>query len=332
MLQDIAPCQLHNEYTPDAPQPDDLVFVFSEKGGKALLRVFDETGRLIDRPISDDYPAAPKLVFPRVLDYTRHAPERLPMLRFLFRIDETAVFLDIGEGAPVLAGFTWLSTRLFRRGLPKAYSFAGATAWHLRCWYLSSRFCGKCGSACVPDKKERAMRCPSCGNTIYPRINPAVIIGVTDGDRIILSRYADRHQSSVYNAYSRAYKGQSLIAGYCEIGEAIEDTVRREVMEEVGLRVKNISYYKSQPWGFDCALLCGFYCSVEGDTTIRLDQNELSEAVWVHRSEIGEIPGTASLTNEMIRFFQSDSFSLPSGGLPGTKQEPAVPIRTDPTP
>ena len=306
MIQDIAPHRLFNEYAPVAPGDDDVVFAFAEKGQKFLVRVFDETGHLIDRPVTDTYPILPKLVFPHVLDYTTNAPERVASLRYLFRVDETAVFLDTAEGEPQLPGFTWLTTRLMRRGQPQEFSFAGATAWHLHQWYKSARFCGYCGGKNVADSKERAMRCPSCGKVTYPRINPAVIIGVTDGDRIILTRYAERHQSSVYNAGAKAYKGRSLVAGYCEIGETLEDTVRREVMEEVGLRVDDITYYRSQPWGFDGALLMGFFCRAL-DTEIRVDTSELSEAAWTTRAEIGDIPGTASLTNKMIRKFRDAS-------------------------
>ncbi len=299
MLQDIAPHHLHIEYTPAEPQEDDLVFAFSDKGKKALLRAFDDTGRLLDRPVTDEYPVIPKLLFPRVLDYRSQLPDRLDGLRFLFRVDETAVFLDTGayDESMVLPGYTWLSTRLFRRGLPQEFSFAGATAWHLSEWYRTTRFCGRCGAPLKPDLKERAMRCPSCGNIIYPRINPAVIIGIrsADGERIILSRYADR-----------PYKGRALIAGYCEIGETVEETVAREVMEEVGLHVKDITYYRSQPWGFDNALLMGFYCTADGDETIKRDPGELAEAWWCPRSEIGDLIGTSSLTNDMIARFRDN--------------------------
>ena len=304
MLQDIAPVFLNNAYHPAPPQDDDVVFAFAEKGAEFFVRVFDDTGHVPDRPVTDEYPVTPKLVFPRVLDYLQQEPGRISSLRYLFRIDDTAVFLDTAGGEPVLPGFTKLTTRLLRRGQPQELCFAGATAWHLRGWYRYHRFCGACGTPLVPDKKERALRCPSCGLVSYPRINPAVIIGVTNGDRIILSRYSPGHQSSVYNTGGRVYRGLSLVAGYCEIGETLEDTVRREVMEEVGLHVKNIRYYKSQPWGFDGALLVGFYCDVDGDDTIVRDPSELSEAAWHERNGIEPPVRTASLTSEMIAHFK----------------------------
>lgn len=127
---------------------------------------------------------------------------------------------------------------------------------------------------------------------IFPRISPAVIIGVIDGDRILLSKYA-----------GRATTNYALIAGYTEIGETMEETVQREVMEEVGLKVKNIRYYKSQPWGRDGAVLMGFYCSLDGSDEIHLDENELALAEWHNRRELPIKDDGISLTREMIRVF-----------------------------
>ena len=99
--------------------------------------------------------------------------------------------------------------------------------------------CGCCGKPMIHSQKERMMECPSCGNHEYPVLCPAVIVGITNGDKIILSKYE-----------GRSFKRYALIAGFAEIGETIEETVHREVMEEVGLKVKNLRYYKSQPWSF----------------------------------------------------------------------------------
>ena len=137
------------------------------------------------------------------------------------------------------------------------------------------------------------MRCPHCGNMIFPRISPSVIIAVTDGDRLLLSKYA-----------GRAYTRYALLAGFTEIGETAEETVAREVMEEVGLRVKNIRYYKSQPWGIYGNLLMGFYCDLDGDDTIHLDESELAMAAWHPRDDLPAKDDGISLTREMIRVFE----------------------------
>ena len=127
----------------------------------------------------------------------------------------------------------------------------------------------------------------------FPKICPAVIIGVTDGNRILMSKYA-----------GRSYKKYALLAGFTEIGETVEETVAREVMEEVGLKVKNIRYYKSQPWAFSDTLLMGFYCDLDGDAEVTLDEEELALAEWFERDEIPVEPSRDSLTNEMIIKFK----------------------------
>ena len=109
-----------------------------------------------------------------------------------------------------------------------------------------------------------------------------------------MTRYANRPGA----------KRSALIAGFAEIGESIEQTVRREVMEEVGLRVKNLRYYKSQPWSFTGCLLMGFWCEVDGDDTIRVDGRELAEGVWLTREEIDWDDIGLSLTGEMTQRFR----------------------------
>ena len=127
---------------------------------------------------------------------------------------------------------------------------------------------------------------------VYPRINPAVIVGVIKGDCLLITRYRT------------GYGHNALVAGFTEIGETLEQTVEREVMEETGVRVKNIRYYKSQPWGIAQDLLAGFYCDADGDGEIRLNEDELKYAEWVPREEIVLQPNDLSLTNEMMKQFK----------------------------
>lgn len=128
---------------------------------------------------------------------------------------------------------------------------------------------------------------------IFPKIAPAVIVGVINGNKILLTKYN-----------GRVYKKYALIAGFTEIGETAEETVAREVMEEVGLKVKNIRYYKSQPWGTDCNLLLGFFCDLDGDDTITMDEKELSTAEWFERDEMPVDDDGFSLTREMMSIFK----------------------------
>ena len=151
----------------------------------------------------------------------------------------------------------------------------------------------------VHSDRERMVYCPECHTIEYPKICPAVIVGILNGDRILLSTYAGRD-----------VKSYALIAGFAEIGETIEGTVRREVMEEVGLKVKNLQFYKSQPWSFSDSLLMGFFCEVDGDDEIHIDHNELATASWFTRDEIDLEEYDISLTREMIMKFKKNKISL----------------------
>ena len=214
--------------------------------------------------------------------------------------DEARVDINPGSCASGHAEdveYTVETLRVLRRTKPKEECYAGETAYHLYVWYRDNSFCGRCGEHLEYSHKERAMICPSCGNVVYPKIAPAVIVGIlnSSGDKIVMTRYAGRE-----------YKGHALVAGFCEIGETAEDTVRREVLEEVGLHVRNIRYYKSQPWGFDSNLLFGYYCTADEDEPIHMDDGELAKAVWISRDEIGEEERNLSLTAEMIMHFKEE--------------------------
>ncbi len=189
--------------------------------------------------------------------------------------------------------YTYVRMFDVRRMRAKTQVLAAATAWHLYVWYRDNRFCGRCGGRLVHSETMRMLSCPSCGNQIFPKIAPAVIVGVTDKERILMTKYANRE-----------YKRYALIAGFTEIGETAEETVRREVYEEVGLRVKHIRYYKSQPWGFDSNLLLGYFCELDDMHEIRLDTEELATAEWVHYSEITDDEEGLSLTREMMTVFR----------------------------
>lgn len=214
---------------------------------------------------------------------------------YLFSIDdETYFFCDCDEELE-LEGYSYRQPNIFRTAEPADRAYALVTARHICAWYRSARFCGNCGAPMVHDAKERMMSCPECGNHVYPVISPAVITGVVNGDRLLVTRYAGRPGA----------RPAALIAGFNEVGETIEETVKREVMEEAGLRVTDIRYYKSQPWGISGGLLFGFWCRTEGSDEVHLNDGELAEAVWMTRDEIKEsYPDiTISLTSEMALLF-----------------------------
>lgn len=278
MIQDIYPRKLYNEYEKDR-KVSATSKVLSFIDGKVLVQPGEEL----------TFPTAQELGMD--LSYI-----------YLFRVDEDAYFLLRDEKKPFitedelskLPGFAYHELREIRgAGLGrKDQMYAVYTGKHLSDWYRDMRFCGRCGTKMGHSEKERAMHCSACGYTAYPRIMPAVIVGVTRDDEILLTKYR------------KGYRNFALIAGFTEIGETIEETVAREVMEEAGLRVKNIRYYKSQPWGSANDILMGFYCDVEGDSEIHMDKEELRYAEWTKREEIELQPDDFSLTNEMMMMFK----------------------------
>ena len=279
MLQDLSVGKLENEFYYLTPRDDDLVICF--QNNQVLLCKGED----------DQYLLPTVGAIASLSENWQHWFAE--GFRYVFRIRETRFFLWLGDVRAEDCGvFSFEPIRLLRYKGVDDLCFAAWTAWHLYVWYRNNRFCGCCGSRTEHDSKERMLRCPDCGNMIFPRISPAIIVGVTDGDRLLMSKYAGRD-----------YTHYALIAGYTEIGETLEQTVQREVMEEVGLKVKNIRYYKSQPWGIDGNILMGFYCDLDGDDTIHVDEKELALAEWHHRDAIPEKDDGMTITREMIRVF-----------------------------
>lgn len=207
---------------------------------------------------------------------------------YLFTIDKTNYFSGTLKNKN---GYEFYNIRNLRDKGSKTSVFAAITAYHLCSWYDSQKFCGCCGNKMKHSPVERAMVC-ECGNTVYPRINPAVIVAIISENRICMTKY------------NRGYANWALVAGYCEAGETIEETVHREVMEETGLRVKNLHFYKSQPWGLSSSLLFGFFCETDGSDKITIDNVELKEGKWFTAEEIEFFNDDFSLTREMIEVFR----------------------------
>jgi len=273
MIQDIFPHKMNNQYDKDA----------TASSNDRVINVFD--GKLL---VNISRLESNELIFPRVSDFGTDD------LIYLFSIDEYRYFLLLKEVSELPDGFGYATDRSLRKeGMcPDFEVFAAITGKHLSDWYRDSAFCGRCGNKMEHSAKERAMRCPCCGYTSYPRIMPAVIVGVINKDKLLITKYRT------------GFAHNALIAGFTEIGETVEETVQREVMEEAGIKVKNIRYYKSQPWGSANDILLGYYCEVDGDDTITMDANELKFASWLRPEEIELQPGSFSLTNETMRNFK----------------------------
>ncbi|MCQ2532198.1 MAG: NAD(+) diphosphatase [Saccharofermentans sp.] len=283
MIQDIYPHKLKNTYMPEATPDSEALIVVFNKAGEILVKKDPEVD------------GSNRKIFPRLSEFT----EGLTNLTYLYSMDEDKFFLA-QDDVVIPDGYFYSKVRALRaeKDVAKKSIFEVFTAKQLASWYINNKFCGRCGHLTEHSTKERAIVCPECGYTIYPRVVPAVITAVIargetpDKDRILLTKY-----NSGIGYYA-------LVAGFTEIGETLEETVAREVMEETGIKVKNLRYYKSQPWGVVDDLLAGFFCEADGDLTIHRDESELSVAEWKYREEVVLQPDQLSLTNEMMTIFK----------------------------
>ncbi len=176
-------------------------------------------------------------------------------------------------------------------GDPGLFILTGA-ANHILHWIDANQFCGRCGHKMGNKKDERARSCPNCKNVVYPRISPATITAVFCGDQILL-------------AHNRNFRPDlySLIAGYVEPGETLEQCVAREIGEEVGIKVKNIKYFSSQPWSFPDSLMMAFTAEYDsGDVVV--DNSEITDAAWFSADNLPVIPSTDSIAGRMIRWYR----------------------------
>ena len=277
MIQDIAPMQLDNSYKKKVPHAGSRLLGFGER-----TVYLEYNGEL------------QFLTYGQWKDYNENVLGReVPPCVYLFSIGEEEYFLtEIGADTKI-GEFRFYKMFDVRAMQPKERVLVAATAWHLFVWYRDNQFCGRCGEKLVHSEIQRMLQCPCCANMVFPKIAPAVIVGVTHGDKILMTKYAGRE-----------YKRYALIAGFTEIGETAEETVKREVMEEVGLKVKNLRYYKSQPWSFTDTLLMGFFCELDGEDGITLDTDELAMAEWFEREQMPVEAEDLSLTNEMMMAFK----------------------------
>lgn len=155
-------------------------------------------------------------------------------------------------------------------------------------WARNHQYCGKCGARNTFSRMDRSLRCPECNLPAYPRLSPAVIVLVQRGNEILLGR-SNRFPNAFY----------SVLAGFVEPGESLEETVSREIYEETGIHVKNITYFGSQPWPFPNSLMIGFVAEYAGGE-IRLFDDEILDAGWFTVDTLPNIPGSISIARKLI--------------------------------
>ncbi|HII09446.1 MAG TPA: NAD(+) diphosphatase [Methanosphaera sp.] len=161
-------------------------------------------------------------------------------------------------------------------------------------WYMLNQYCGKCGTKTQVKPNSMAFICPNCKTTFHGKIQPAVIIAIHKDDKLLMARHT-------YDTRVR----YALIAGFVEMGESIEEAVKREVKEEVGINIKNIQYMGSQPWPFPNSLMCAFKAEYDsGD--IQVDGDEISMAKWFSKDEIEDIESDISIYSKLIEDFMEN--------------------------
>ena len=170
------------------------------------------------------------------------------------------------------------------------YHIAGKAVL-VRDWYISHRFCGRCGTPTKLDEKDMMLKCPECGQNHYPRIAPAIIVAIRKGDELLMAKHS-YHDNIRY----------ALIAGFVEPGEGIEEAVHREVLEEVGVKIKNLEYQRSQSWPFPNSLMLAFTAEYDsGD--IKVDGDEILKAKWFKKDEIIRYGSDISISDWLIQEF-----------------------------
>lgn len=171
--------------------------------------------------------------------------------------------------------------------LPEMYYLKAGKAKEILYWDAHNRYCGVCGKPMVM-ATDISKKCTCCGNTVWPQLATAIIVLIYRGDKILM-------------VHARNFKGDfyGLVAGFVETGETLEHAVRREVMEETSLTIRNLKYFSSQPWPYPCGLMVGFTAEYESGE-LKLQESELSGGRWVSKDNLPQIPRELSLARKLI--------------------------------
>ncbi len=205
--------------------------------------------------------------------------------------DISTYVAEVTEASLPCRDFQWLNLRSLIGRLEDERFNLWSRASQILTWHSSHKYCGRCGSSAIQHPTELAMVCPACSETTYPRISPCIIVLISRGDTILLARAA-KFKKNMY----------STLAGFIEPGESAETALQREIVEEVSIRVHNLSYFGSQSWPFPGQLMLGFFAEYEsGEITV--DGEEIIDAQWFHISSLPPIPGNQTIAGQLIRSY-----------------------------
>ncbi len=273
MIQDIHPHRFSNLYLANQAI-NETDYIFHYQGNTILLKTKGD-----------------ELVLPQKKHFSEIS-EKTDVV-FLFSLDEVPCFLVWDELKVDETQMAFTEISFFRSTTQREIGWVSLVGLHLRNWYLQNRFCGTCGTRTQHKSDERAVVCPACNAVVYPKISPAIIVAILSNDKILLAR----NSTFVGGWYS-------LVAGFVDVGETLEETVRREVKEEVGLDVWNIRYYKSQPWELSGSMMIGFIAEADENQPICIDEKEITAAAWFTRKNLPNHPLNISIAGEMIEKFE----------------------------
>jgi len=225
--------------------------------------------------------------FPTLADVTRLGIDGARL--YLGRLDGVnCLALRASAEAPEPEGWQWRGLRSLFLKIPDALLALAGRAFQIVEWDRSHRFCGRCGTATEDKTEERAKICPACGHVVYPRVSPAMMVLVTRGSELLLAR-ANRFPGAMFSA----------LAGFVESGESLEDCIRREVREEVGIEVERLTYFASQSWPFPHSLMIAFNAEYSSGEPRPCDP-EIAEVKWFSVDALPQLPGPVSISRHLI--------------------------------
>jgi NAD+ diphosphatase len=218
-----------------------------------------------------------------------------PRPRYMGELDGRGCYCAETSADSPLEGAAFRGLRYLYGRLEECMHSLAMRAVHLVEWDKNEQFCGRCGARTEDKAGQNAKECPLCGSITFPRISPAVIVLVEREGKVLLAR-ATRFTEEIY----------SVLAGFVEPGETLEETVQREIEEEVGISVSNVRYFGSQPWPFPDSLMIGFTAKYESGE-IRIDDSEIAAAGWFEPDGLPRIPGRISIARKLIDWFVEGS-------------------------
>ncbi|HLM66349.1 MAG TPA: NAD(+) diphosphatase, partial [Longimicrobium sp.] len=208
--------------------------------------------------------------------------------------------VSLSDGATAPAGMRWMRLRATHALLPPELWRMAGRASEIVEWERAHRFCGRCGGRTEACGEALARRCTRCGALHYPRLQPAVLVCVADGDRLLLAR-SPHFPARMY----------STLAGFVEPGESLEEAAAREVREEVGIEIRGVRYFGSQPWPFPSSLMVAFTAEYAGGD-LRPDPAEIEDVAWFEPDALPPVPPAMSLARAMIDAWVRDHGGDPS--------------------